>query len=176
MKRYLYILAVMLWPLFARAENISSEAWCRLRDIHAWHSENVDNVKWDPQNAHTDAFLSKTIKPYFLELVNERNQLAEKNATLSSENSEARARCERLQAENASLRSEYDALRTKNNVSFCIIIILVVLFGVLTLVPIICSIKRKTTTPSKSACNECPRCGSPINFSKKECPNCGTHI
>lgn len=143
MKRYLYILAVMLWPLFARAENISSEAWCRLRDIHAWHSENVDNVKWDPQNAHTDAFLSKTIKPYFLELVNERNQLAEKNATLSSENSEARARCERLQAENASLRSEYDALRTKNNVSFCIIIILVVLFGVLTLVPIICSIKRK---------------------------------
>ena len=167
MKRYLYILAVMLWPLFARAENknISSEAWNQLRDIHAWHSENVDNVKWDPQNADTDDFLNKTIKPYFFKLVNERNQLAEKNETLSSEN-----------AKNASLRSEYDALRTKNNVYFWIIIILVILFGVLTLVPIICSVKRKTTTPSKSACNECPRCGSPINFSKKECPNCGTHI
>ena len=102
--------------------------------------------------------------------------LQKKNATLSSDNGEARARYERLQAENASLRSEYDALRTKNNVYFWIIIILVILFGVLTLVPIICSIKRKTTTPSKSACNECPRCGCENAADETICKNCKTHF
>ena len=107
-----------------------------MRDIHALHTENVNNEKWDPKTANTEVFLSKTLKTYFLELIDEKNQLAERNTILLSDN-------QKLQEDNKSLHHDCDTLRTKNNVYIVIIIILLVLFGVPALIPIICSIKQK---------------------------------
>ena len=78
MKRTIMMVVIFMFIFVAKARaerKITDEAWSNLRDIHAWHLQNVDKTAWDPQTAHTDAFLENTIKPYFLSVVDENARL-----------------------------------------------------------------------------------------------------
>ena len=177
MKKYILILFIVALPLFVRATNISYQAWSNLRDIHAWHLENVDGIKWDPQTAYTDAFLERTIKPYFFQLVDENKKYKEDIARFQRENEQYKEEVARLQQENEQLRAT-NTQNTSSKNSFLItsIILGVLLFAIL-FIPLFFILKSKKRTATQTASSGgCPRCGMSVDLSKGKCPNCGTHV
>lgn len=163
MKKYILILFIVALPFFASAERISYQAWSNLRDIHAWHLENVDGEKWNPKTAYTDAFLERTIKPYFFQLVDENKKYKEEIVRLQQEN-------EQLKSTNAIDCS------SKNGFILTSIILGGMLIAIL-FIPLLFILKSKKQIATQTVSSEgCPRCGMSVDLSKGKCPNCGTHV
>lgn len=95
MKKIVLLLTLLLISGTTKAARIPDDAWNNLRDIQAWHVENVDGNHWEPGNtdaSSTNAFLANTLKPYFFSAIEENKTLNKQNQKLTKERDEAFAK------------------------------------------------------------------------------------